>query len=102
MGCGDFQGFEAEALNGGENVVGGFGPFERLWVGVDPVEISSDRGFQLGGGAVDAAADLLFGEVGEEALDLIFNLKSPRLREDRSRSEGRPTHQFATTHYGLT
>ena len=58
MGCGDFQGFEAEALDGGENVVGGFGPFERLWVGVDRVEISSDRGFQFGGGAVDAAADL--------------------------------------------
>ena len=71
MGCGDFQGFETEALDGGENVVGGFGPFERVWVGVDRVEISSDRRFQFGGGAVDAAADLLFGEVGEEALDLI-------------------------------
>ena len=71
MGCGDFQGFEAEGLDGGENVVGGFGPFERLWVGVDRVEISLDRGFQFGGGAAEAAADLLFGEVGEEALDLI-------------------------------
>jgi hypothetical protein len=37
LGCGDLQGFKTEALDGGENVVGGFGPFERLWVGVDRV-----------------------------------------------------------------
>jgi hypothetical protein len=28
LGCGDFERFEAEALDGGEDIVGGFGPAE--------------------------------------------------------------------------
>jgi hypothetical protein len=56
---------------GGQDIVGGFGPAEGLWVGVDGVGAGSDRGFQFGGRAVAAAADLLFGDVGEEALNLI-------------------------------
>ena len=71
LGGGDVEGFETEAFYGGEDIVGGFGPAEGLWVGVDGVEVGSDRGLQFRGRAVDAAADLLFGDVGEEALDLI-------------------------------
>jgi hypothetical protein len=44
LGC-DVEGLEAEALDGGKDVVGGFGPAEELWVGVDGVEVGSDRGF---------------------------------------------------------
>ena len=40
-------------------------------IGVDGVDIGADRRVQFGGGAVDAAADLPFGDVEEEALDLI-------------------------------
>ena len=71
LGGGDFEGFETEAFYGGEDIVGGFGPAEGLWVGVDGVEVGSDRGLQFRSRAVDAAADLLFGDVDEEALDLI-------------------------------
>src|SRR6516165_9177022 len=42
-----------------------------FWVSVDGVEVGVDRRFQFFGGAVNAAADLLFGDVGEEALDQI-------------------------------
>ena len=35
------------------------------------VEVGADRGLQFRRRAVDAAADLLFGDVGEEAFDLI-------------------------------
>src|SRR6185312_797919 len=73
-GCanlGEVERFETEGLDGGENVVGGFGPAEALGVGVDGVEVGEDRGFQFRGRAVDVATDLLFGDVGEEALDLI-------------------------------
>ena len=38
---------------------------------VDRLDVGSDRPFQLFSGAVDAAADLLFGDGGEEALDQI-------------------------------
>ena len=71
MGCGDFERFEAEAFYGGENIVGGLGPAEGFWIVVDRLDVGSDRPFQLFSGAVDAAADLLFGDGGEEALDQI-------------------------------
>jgi hypothetical protein len=53
------------------NVVIGFRPAEGLWVFFDGVDVDADRGFQFHGGALDAAADLLFSDVGEEALDQI-------------------------------
>jgi hypothetical protein len=43
---------------------------------IDDVDIGADRLFELAGGTVYAPADLLFGQVGEEALDLI----DPRCR----------------------
>ena len=35
------------------------------------VDEGADSGLELGGGTVDAAPDLLLGQVGEEALDLV-------------------------------
>ena len=66
MGFGDFERFEAEAFYGGEDIVGRFGPAEGFWIVVDRLDVGSDRRFQLFGGAMDAAADLLFGDVGEK------------------------------------
>ena len=64
-------GLLAEAFNGGEDVVGGFGPPERFWIGIVPIDETADVGFELGSGSVDAAVDLLAGEFGEPTLDLI-------------------------------
>ncbi len=62
---------EAETLDGGLDVVGGFGPAQWRWIGIDGVDIAEDGGFEVLGGSVNAAAQLLFGEEGEEALDLV-------------------------------
>ena len=85
MGGSDVEGVETEALNGGENVVGGFGPAEGLRIGVDGVEVGLDRDFQFRRRAVDAAADLLFGDGGEEALDLIDPGTGGRREVNKSR-----------------
>jgi hypothetical protein len=60
LGGGDFERFEAEALDVGEDIVGGFGPAEGFWIVVDCLDVGSDRRFQLFSGAMDVAADLLF------------------------------------------
>ena len=70
-GLRDLQVGKAEPLDGCQDVVGGFGPNERPGVGIDGLDISFDGGFQFRGGAVDATADLLFAEIGKEALDLV-------------------------------
>ena len=41
------------------------------------VDEGPDVGLELGGGAVDAAPDLLVGEQGEEALDLVLIQEAP-------------------------
>jgi len=69
LGRGDFEGFETEALNAGENVVGGLGPDERLGLCIDGVDVAGDRRLEFFGGAMRVSADLLAGEVGDEALD---------------------------------
>ena len=61
----------AAALDGGEDVVGGLGPAEGLGIGVVRIDEGTDIMLELLGGPVDAAPELLFGEQGEEALDLI-------------------------------
>ena len=66
----DFESSEAEAVDGGKDVVGGFGPAEGLWLGVVGVDVGMNVGFEGLGRAMDAAADLLVGEQGKEALDL--------------------------------
>ena len=67
----DVEGAAAEAVDGGEDVVGGLGPAERLGIGVSGVDVGVDGGFQGLGGSMGAALDLLFGQEREEALDLI-------------------------------
>ena len=61
----------AEALDAGKDVIGGFGPAERLWVIVVLVDERGDRAVERGDAAVGAAAELPLGEQREEALDLI-------------------------------
>jgi hypothetical protein len=59
----------AEALDRGENIVGGLGPAEGLWIGVvagDELVNGSVQGVEA---AVDTASDLPFGKQGEEPLD---------------------------------
>lgn len=51
--------FLAEALNGGEDVVRGFGPAKGLGVNVVQIDEAADIGFELGDGGADAALDLL-------------------------------------------
>ena len=58
-------------FDGGQDVVGGFGPAKRLGVGVAGIDVGRDRGLQRGSRAVSAALDLLVGEQCEEALDLV-------------------------------
>src|SRR5262245_18461929 len=57
----------AEALDRGENGVGGLGPAERLGVGVVLSGERHDVGAQGHDAAVDAAPDLALGDEGEEA-----------------------------------
>jgi len=58
-------------FDGGQDVVGGFGPAKGLGVGIAGVDVGGDSGLQRGGRAVGAALDLLVGEQREEALDLV-------------------------------
>src|SRR6516164_5712351 len=61
----------AEAFDGSEDVIGGLGPFEGLGIGVVMTDEVHDVGAQSLDAAIDAAPDLLVGDEGEEALDLI-------------------------------
>jgi hypothetical protein len=49
----DLRGTLAEALDGGEDVVGGLGPAERFGIGVVSVDEGADVALQLVGGAVE-------------------------------------------------
>ena len=61
----------AEAFDGSQNLVSGFGPFEGLRVSVVHVDEGADVGLELPDGCVDTSLDLLSGEFSEPALDLI-------------------------------
>lgn len=61
----------AEALYGGEDFVCGFDPFIGPWVVVVGFDEGGNVGLQLGGGAVDAASQLLTGQFCEPSFDLI-------------------------------
>ena len=65
------DGAAAKPFDGGQDVVGGFGPAEGLGVGIAGVDVGGDGGLQRGSRAVSAALDLLVGEQREEALDLV-------------------------------
>lgn len=61
----------AKPFDGGQDVVGGFGPAKGLGVGIAGVDVGRYSGLQRGSRAVGAALDLLVGEQREEALDLV-------------------------------
>src|SRR5438876_7775679 len=48
-------------FDGGQDVVGGFGPAKGLGVGIAGVDVGGDGGLQRGGRAVGAALDRLVG-----------------------------------------
>ena len=62
---------ETEAFDGGEDVVGGFGPLEGFGVFVVLVDEGADVGFELAGRVVHTALQLLARQFGEPAFDLI-------------------------------
>src|SRR5947209_4870034 len=62
---------DAEALDGGEDVVGRLDPAEGLRRSIMFVEKGRDGGFEFLDTAMNAAADLLLGQHGKEALDLV-------------------------------
>jgi hypothetical protein len=72
----------AEAFDGSEDIVGGFGPSEALWVGLVMADEIHDVGAQLLNAAVNAASYLFVGEESKQSLDLI----EPRLFGKTSRA----------------
>lgn len=58
-------------MDGGEDIVCGFGPAERLWIDVVGVDEGADVALERLGRAMDPAPDLLVGQEREKALDLI-------------------------------
>src|SRR6266576_7049117 len=60
-----------EALDGCQDVIGGFGPAERLGRSISAFDIGGDRALQFGDGSMRTALVLLFGQEREETLDLI-------------------------------
>ncbi len=79
LGVADFEYCEAKVLYGGGKVASRLGPSELFGLVVDGLDLVADRAFQLAGRAVHAAADLFFGQVGEELLELV----EPRRRGGR-------------------
>ena len=68
---GEFEGSHAEALDGGEDLVGRLVSPERLGVLVYRFDILGDRLLKLDGRAVNSAPDLLLRQIGEEPLHLV-------------------------------
>ena len=69
--CLDGDGAAAEPFDGGQDVVGGLGPAERLGIGIAGVDVGGDGGLQLG--VERWAPRLICCSVSkrEEALDLV-------------------------------
>ena len=61
----------AETFDGSQNLVCRLSPFEGLRVFVVQVDEGTDIGLELPDGGVDTSLDLLSGEFGEPALDLV-------------------------------
>jgi hypothetical protein len=58
-------------LDGGEDIVGGFGPPEWFGIGVGDGDVVMDSRFQFGSGSVNTAAQSARSEQGEPSLDLV-------------------------------
>ena len=62
---------KAKALDAGEDVIGGLGPAERLWIGLGDVDVGVDGCFEFGNRTEHAAPESARCEKREEAFDLI-------------------------------
>jgi Enoyl-CoA hydratase/isomerase len=79
------------ALDGSEDIVGGFGPLEWLGIGIVMTDEVHNVGAQSLDAAIDAAPDLFVGDEREEALDLIEPGRAGRREMDMpARSFGEP------------
>ena len=88
---GSFESAQAEAFDGGEDVVGGLGPAEGSWVGVDGVDVVTNRLLEFLCRTMDPAPELFFGQQGEEALDLVQPGSAGRREVDMpARMAGQP------------
>ena len=65
------EGREAVAFDGRQNFLSGLVPAERLRILVDGLDVGNNGPLQVAGRSVNAAADLLVRQLGEEALDLV-------------------------------
>ena len=61
----------AEALDRGQNVVGGLGPAKGLRIGIGQLDVVHDCMFEVGVRVVGAALDLPLRQQRKKALDLI-------------------------------
>jgi hypothetical protein len=62
---------EAEALDTGQDLVGGLDPAKGLGLGIVALDEEADVALEIGHGSVGTAPDLLFGQQGEPTLDLV-------------------------------
>ena len=67
----NIDGTPTEASDGGEDIIRGFGPSERLGISIAGIDVGGDRRLQRLCRAVGTAPDLLVGEECEESLDLV-------------------------------
>ena len=89
---------ETEAVDGGEDIVGGFGPPEWLGIGVCHGDVVTDGRFQFGGGSVNTAAQSPRGEQSKPSLNLVDpGGRGRRVMDMPMRSFGKP----AADHLGL-
>ena len=63
-------------MDAGEDIVGGFGATERLWIGIGGLDIVFDRLLEFADRAEHAALESSFGKKGEEALLFLFASQS--------------------------
>ena len=71
------EGIQGAAFSS-EDVLGGFGPYERLRLGVVEQQVVVDRLFQVIDAGVAAPADASCGDLGEEALDQVHPRRAGR------------------------
>ena len=88
---GSLESAQAEAFDGGEDVVGGLGPAEWSRVGVDGVDVAADGVFEFLCRTMDPAPELFFGQEREEAFDLVQPGSAGRREVDMpARMAGQP------------
>ena len=65
------NGLKAEALDAGEDLVGGLCPSAWLGILVDPIDVVLDGLFEFLSGAMDTPPQLLLAQESEQAFDLV-------------------------------